>query len=1289
MRLRIVFLLLALGTIAASGMGEYFRFQAEQTSAMTHVEGDLAAMSENLKEQIVDLLSEYQREVRVLVRFEELEGALKNRNPEALAQATRILSHVSGRRSGDVCYLIDGEGNTVASSNYKEPDNFVGRNYSFRPYFSNAMEGRDSIYMGVGVTSNKRGVYFSCPVIVEGSDRPLGVAVIKASIDHIEQIISRRKDGVVLFVHDSGLIFLASRSEWILNTLWRLSDQESTRITATKQFGTGPWKWTGLELKSRNRAVDRSGDAHLINEIELEAYPAWRVVALTNLTSASQRISPRWIERSWYGILGVLSIVTGAVVILFMLAQKDIHKRQQAERDLLASKDDLSKTVKSLEETLAQQKQTEESLRDSEEKYRAFFNTSRDCVFMTTTDGRFIDLNDVALEMVGYARNQREEVLGKKTIDFCAHSEEGEAYTAILAKTGFSKEYPIDLRKQDGTIIHTLITAVARKDHYGNVVGFQGTIRDITERKRVDEKIQRQGKLLSAINSVLQEALEADTDADIARKCLGVAEKMTGSRLGFIGEINQAGSLDTIAVSDPGRTICRIPESDSPSLIRNMEIKGIWGSVLKREESVKVNDPASYPDSAGVPEGHPSLTSFLGVPLKRSGKTFGLIALANKDGGYDDADVADMEALSDAFVGALSRKRAERALQVSEEKYRSIFTNMQDVFYRTDREGNITMVSPSGVKMAGYETEDQMIGLNIAGKFYKDAKKRDRLLALLRKNGTVSNYEVELITRDGTPISVSANAHFYYDKSGQPLGVEGVFVDITSRKRAEEALKDSEQRYRTLFEESIDGVYSVLRDGEITDANGSFCRLFGYSKEEMIGKDVRHLFADPSDHSRCQEEIEKNGFVKDFEVKFRTRAGKELDCLLTSSVHYGKDGNIAGYRGILRDLTIRKKLQKQLLQAQKMEAVGTLAGGVAHDFNNLLQVVIGFSELVLSDENLPDRYRDDLEKVLQAGKTGAELIQRLLMFSRKTEPKPLNLDLNQRIHQIQKFLQRTIPKMIDIELNLADDLARIHADPSQMDQVLMNLSINARDAMSEGGKLVIETENIVIDEDYARTHLDAEPGRYVLLHVSDTGCGMGKETVEHVFEPFFTTKEIGRGTGLGLAMVHGIVKQHNGHITVYSEVGKGTTFNVYFPASQDPTETDLESTSIMPALGTETVLLVDDEDFIRRLGVQILTKHGYTVLEAKNGREALDLFEKEHERISVVILDLIMPEMGGIECLRGLLKIDPKVKILVASGYAADTSVKETIQQGAKGFITKPFRIKVLLLEVRRIIDEG
>ena len=259
--------------------------------------------------------------------------------------------------------------------------------------------------------------------------------------------------------------------------------------------------------------------------------------------------------------------------------------------------------------------------------------------------------------------------------------------------------------------------------------------------------------------------------------------------------------------------------------------------------------------------------------------------------------------------------------------------------------------------------------------------------------------------------------------------------------------------------------------------------------------------------------------------------------------------------GVIRDITEseranadRKKLETQLLQAQKMEAVGTLAGGIAHDFNNILQVVLGYSELVLADEDLPDRFKNDLGKVLLSARNGADLVQRLLTFSRKTEIKPLDLDLNQRIRQAQKFLERTIPKMIDIELVLADDLASIHADPTQMDQVLMNLAVNARDAMPDGGKLVLETANVVIDEDYARSHLGAKPGRYVVLTCIRHRSGMDKETLEHIFEPFFTTKGLGQGTGLGLAMVYGIVKQHEGFITCYSEAGHGTTFKIYFPA---------------------------------------------------------------------------------------------------------------------------------------------
>jgi len=388
----------------------------------------------------------------------------------------------------------------------------------------------------------------------------------------------------------------------------------------------------------------------------------------------------------------------------------------------------------------------------------------------------------------------------------------------------------------------------------------------------------------------------------------------------------------------------------------------------------------------------------------------------------------------------------------------------------------------------------------------------------------------------------------------------------------------------------------------------------------------------------------------------------------------------------MRDVTEHLLLTRQLFQAQKMEAVGTLAGGIAHDFNNLLQVVLGYSELVLGDEDLPDRLKEDLGRVLLAGRSGADLVQRLLTFSRKTESKPLNLDLNQRIRQTHKFLRRTIPT-IDIEMILAEDLLRVHADPSQLDQVLMNLAVNARDAMPDGGHLSIETANVLLDEEYARAHLEAKPGEYVLLSVSDTGHGMDKETLQHIFEPFYTTKETGKGTGLGLAMVYGIVKQHSGHITCYSEPGQGTTFKIYLPAAIPETQDEQPVISAMTQGGTETILLVDDEEFIRDLGRRILERHGYTVLSASDGREALDLYKKEIGKISLVILDLIMPEMGGKQCLEELLKIDPQVRALIASGFAANGPTKEAIERGARGFVSKPYNMKQMLQVVREVLD--
>jgi CheY-like chemotaxis protein len=349
---------------------------------------------------------------------------------------------------------------------------------------------------------------------------------------------------------------------------------------------------------------------------------------------------------------------------------------------------------------------------------------------------------------------------------------------------------------------------------------------------------------------------------------------------------------------------------------------------------------------------------------------------------------------------------------------------------------------------------------------------------------------------------------------------------------------------------------------------------------------------------------------------------------------------------------------------------------------------MGFSELLLTEKDEQDPSYADLQKINEAAQKGADLVKRLLAFSRKAEIKLRPLNLNYQIEQLQEMLNRVIPKMIAIELNLADGLSRVNADPTQMDQVLMNLAVNAKDAMPERGKLAIETSNVVLDEEYARTHLGVKPGAYVLLSLSDTGHGMDKETLSHIFEPFYTTKEAGKGTGLGLAMVYGIVKQHGGYITCYSEPGQGTTFKIYLPVlagTGDQLETAAREAT--PRGGTETVLLVDDEEFVRDLGKQILERSGYAVLTADNGKEALSIYSKERDKISLVILDLIMPEMGGKQCLEELLKIDPQIRVLIASGFAENGRTKEAIETGARGFVGKPYNMKGMLQAVREVLD--
>jgi CheY-like chemotaxis protein len=372
-----------------------------------------------------------------------------------------------------------------------------------------------------------------------------------------------------------------------------------------------------------------------------------------------------------------------------------------------------------------------------------------------------------------------------------------------------------------------------------------------------------------------------------------------------------------------------------------------------------------------------------------------------------------------------------------------------------------------------------------------------------------------------------------------------------------------------------------------------------------------------------------------------------------------------------------------------MEAVGALAGGIAHDFNNLLQIVMGYSEFMIQQKEEGEKDYADLQKIIEAGHRGTELVKSLMMFSRKAEIKPKLINFNDQVEQLTKMLARIIPKMISIDLDLAPDLTMINADPTQMDQVVMNLAVNARDAMGDQGKLTIKTENLILDDEYCKTHVGVVPGSYVAITISDTGCGMDKETLTCIFDPFFTTKVKGKGTGLGLSTVYGIVKQHNGFISCESDPGHGATFKIYLPAilpKQESCEDVAGETS--PRGGTETILVVDDEESLRVMVGRILSTAGYTVLTARDGEEALDLYKRGPAKISLVILDLMMPKMSGQKCLEELLRIDPKAKILISTGVSpGDEQTKLVIDSRFSGFIHKPYDNTKLLSVVRTLLD--
>ena len=514
-------------------------------------------------------------------------------------------------------------------------------------------------------------------------------------------------------------------------------------------------------------------------------------------------------------------------------------------------------------------------------------------------------------------------------------------------------------------------------------------------------------------------------------------------------------------------------------------------------------------------------------------------------------------------------------------------------------------------------------------------------------------------------------------------------ADATAR-RTTEALSRSEAKYRRLFEDSRDPIYITARDGRFVDVNQAWLDLFGYGREEVAALGGASIYLRPDERAGFQRDVEAAGAVWNYPVRFRRRDGTEIDVLLTATVRRDDEGRIVGYQGIARDVTEQKQMEEQLRQAQKMEAIGNLAGGIAHDFNNLLTVIGGRSHFLTVGLPPDAPLRRDAEIIGKTAERAARLTQQLLAFSRKQVLQPRVLDLTEVVREMDRILQRLIGEQIDLRTVLGPDLGHVKADAGQIEQVILNLAVNARDAMPEGGRLTIETDNVELDAAYSREHAGVEPGPYVMLAVSDTGVGMDAQTQARIFEPFFTTKEQGRGTGLGLATVYGIVQQSGGHIWVYSEPGRGATFKVYLPRVDATAEVPGPSEAPITALqGTETILLVEDETEVRALARESLEAFGYTVLEARTPEEALSAFQAHPGPIHLLLTDVVMPQMSGRVLADRLVAARPSLKVVFMSGYTSNAIVHHGVLDEGTAFVQKPFTPGVLARKVREALSEA
>ena len=638
----------------------------------------------------------------------------------------------------------------------------------------------------------------------------------------------------------------------------------------------------------------------------------------------------------------------------------------------------------------------------------------------------------------------------------------------------------------------------------------------------------------------------------------------------------------------------------------------------------------------------------------------------------------------------LQLHRTRRRLYEREELFQLITENVADMIAVVDMEGHRLYNSPSYHRVLGYRTEELQSSSSFE-QIHPDDRNRVRAAAMeARRTGVGKPLEYRMRHKDGTWRVLESTASVIRSRSGEPERLVIVNRDVTQRKEAEESLHVSESSFRSMIEDAPYGIYRAGVDGKLLRANPALQKMLGYEKlDELLNASLpTDVFRNHSDFNGLKELLQSANEFKDVEVELKRRDGAPITVRCTGRKVKEEHESVPCFDVFAEDVTERRILERQLRMAGKMEAVGRLSGGIAHDFNNILGVIIGYGQVLKRRLGSQNDLLECAEEIEKAGQRAASLTRQLLAFSRQQILTPSILKLNDLVLDMAKMLPRLLGEDIAVNTSLSSDLGMVKADQSQIEQVIMNLAVNARDAMPEGGTLRIETANVELDQAYAWQHPGAKPGHYVMLAVIDAGTGIDPDTITHIFEPFFTTKEVGKGTGLGLATVYGVVKQSGGYIWVESEPGKGASFQIFLPRVEEPaTEVTARTPVVKTTRGSETILLVEDSEPLRKLTQSFLESHGFRVLVAQNGEEALQVETRHSGKIDLLLTDVVMPGINGRVLAERLLPRQPAMRVLYISGYTDNFVARHGVLEQGMILLHKPFTEEVLIKKMREVLD--